>query len=191
MAGAIAFLFGAYPFFAITERTDAQVLVVEGWIDHYATRAAVKEFESGSYERAFTTGGPVQGMGGYTNDYNTSASVGATRLKQYGLPEAKLQMVPSRVMGRDRTYNAALALKTWADENKLPLKKINIVTVDVHARRTRLLFQKALGPGVEVGIIAVPNPDYDSARWWRYSQGVRSVLGECIGYVYARVLFHP
>src|ERR1700747_799558 len=57
-----------YPFLAITHRVDADVLVVEGWIHEYAIRAAVDEFRSGSYERVFTTGGPVEGTGGYTND---------------------------------------------------------------------------------------------------------------------------
>jgi uncharacterized SAM-binding protein YcdF (DUF218 family) len=130
-------------------------------------------------------------MGGYTNDYNTSASVGAGRLKQAGLPAEVVQMVPSRVLSRDRTYSSALALKEWCAENGVSLTGINIVTADVHARRTRLLFQKALGPGVEVGIISIPQPDYDARRWWRYSQGVRVVIGECIAYLYARLFFHP
>ena len=71
------------------------------------------------------------------------------------------------------------------------LHAVNIVTEDVHARRTRLLFQKALGNGVTVGIIAVPNPDYDAKRWWRYSEGVREVVGEVIAYLYARFFFVP
>ena len=42
-----------------------------------------------------------------------------------------------------------------------------------------------------VGIIAVPNPDYDSSRWWRYSEGVKEVVSESVAYLYARFLFHP
>src|SRR5947199_10205193 len=52
---------GAYPFLAITHRVNANILVVEGWINEYAIRAAVKEFQSNHYERVFTTGGPVVG----------------------------------------------------------------------------------------------------------------------------------
>jgi hypothetical protein len=66
-----------------------------------------------------------------------------------------------------------------------------VVKEDAHARRTRLLFPKALGPDVEVGIIAVQTPDYDPKRWWRYSEGVRDVIGESIAYVYARFFFWP
>jgi uncharacterized SAM-binding protein YcdF (DUF218 family) len=189
-AGAV-FLFGVHPFFAITTRVETRLLAVEGWVDLYAIKVAAEEFRGGRYERVFTTGGPLPGLGGYTNDDSTSASLGAGRLRQVGLPPEVVQMVPSRVLARDRTYSSALALKAWCVENKIPLTRINVLTADVHARRTRLLFEKALGPGVEVGIIAVPHPDYDARRWWAYSQGVRVVLGECIAYVYARVFFHP
>jgi hypothetical protein len=35
------------------------------------------------------------------------------------------------------------------------LRLINVITVGVHARRSRVLFEKALGPDVEVGVISV------------------------------------
>ena len=61
----------------------------------------------------------------------------------------------------------------------------------VHARRTRLLFQKALGKDVQVGIIAVANVDYPANRWWHYSQGLKDVVSEFAAYLYARLLFFP
>src|SRR5438105_658698 len=60
-----AFLFRIYPFLAVTHRVDTNVLVVEGWIHEYAIRSAVEEFRSKSYQRVLTTGGPVEGAGGY------------------------------------------------------------------------------------------------------------------------------
>jgi hypothetical protein len=54
-----------------------------------------------------------------------------------------------------------------------------------------LLYEKAFGKNVVVGIISVPNPDYDVRHWWRYSDGVREVLSESVGYVYARLFFYP
>src|SRR6266850_3853531 len=131
---------GLYPFLAITERVDANILVVEGWVNENAIRAAVKEFRSNRYEHVFTTGGPVAGTGGYTNDFMTSASVGADLLKKSGLPDDRLQMVPSRVMDRDRTYASAVALRNWFLDHNMAVSGIDVVTEDVHARRTRLLF---------------------------------------------------
>ena len=112
LAGALIFK-SVYPFLAITHRVNANILVVEGWIHEYAIRAAVKEFQSNQYQRVFTTGGPAVGSGGYINDFYTSASVGADLLKKWGLPDERLQMVPSRVMDRDRTYGSAVALRNW------------------------------------------------------------------------------
>ena len=70
------------PFLAVTHRVDADVLVIKGWVHEYAIRTAISEFQSGHYQRVFTTtGGPGGGMSGYTNDHNTSAGVGAGHLK--------------------------------------------------------------------------------------------------------------
>ena len=170
---------------------DAKFLVVEGWVHEYAIQSGVKEFRTGPYQRVFTTGGPAVGSGGYLNDFQTSASVGAELLEKGGVPHESLQMVPSHVIGRDRTYSSAVALRDSFREHNVQVRSINVLTEAAHARRTRLLFQKAFGKDVAVGIIAVPNPDYDAKYWWRYSEGVREVLGEGIAYLYARVLFHP
>lgn len=185
------FLFCIYPFLAVTHRLDTNILVVEGWIHEYAICSAVKEFQSNHYHRVFTTGGPVEGVGGYINDYNTSASVGAELLKKCGLPSESVQMVPSRVMDRDRTYASAVALRNWFREHDMAVHELNVLTEDVHARRTRLLFQEALGKNIKVGIIAVSNPDYDRKHWWRYSQGIKDVVSEAVAYVYGKLLFYP
>jgi uncharacterized SAM-binding protein YcdF (DUF218 family) len=180
-----------YPFLAITDRVDANILVVEGWIPEYAIRAAVTEFQSNHYRRVFTTGGPVEGTGGYINDFMTSASVGAHLLRKAGVPDQSLQMVPSRVIDRDRTYGSAVALRNWFRDHNMVVSGIDVVTEGVHARRTRLLFQKALGRDVQVGIIAVANVDYPANRWWHYSEGLKDVVSEFAAYLYARLLFFP
>jgi hypothetical protein len=70
-------------------------------------------------------------------------------------------------------------------------KSFNVLTEDAHARRTRLLYEKAFGDGTRVGIISVANPDYEGKHWWSSSQGVREVIGESIAYIYARFFFWP
>jgi hypothetical protein len=180
-----------YPFFAVTHRVATDTLVVEGWIHGYAIQAAVEEFHAGGYQHLFTTGGPVVGNGGYVNDYQTSASVGAGLLKKFGIPSESVQIVPSHVIGRNRTYSSAIALRNWFCEHNINVRSLNVLTEDAHARRTHLLFAKAFGPRVAVGIIAVPNPDYDAKQWWRYSEGVEEVIGQAVAYIYATFFFHP
>ena len=193
LAGVTAFVVvkNVQPFLAPTQREPAKILVVEGWIAEYANRAAAKEFQTGGYEKVFVTGGPVVGVGGYVNDFLTTASVGAELLVKNGLPPARVQMTPSHVSGRDRTYSSALALRDWWRMNGVTATNFNVLTEDVHARRTQLLFQKAFGSGVRVGVVAVPDPDYEPAHWWHYSEGVRQMLGESVAYIYAKFIFSP
>lgn len=179
------------PFLAVTDKVNADMLVVEGWVHPYAIRAGANEFREGSYQRVFATGGPVTGTGGYTSDYVTSAHVGADQLREAGVPAGILEMVPSRVASRDRTYASAVALGDYFRKHGILVRRINVLTESVHARRTRLLYRKALGKEVHVGIIAVPNPDYETDHWWRCSEGVRDVISEGIAYLYARLFFHP
>jgi len=190
MVVVIMFL-NAHAFLAPTQRVDADILVVEGWVHPYAIRASAEEFQNHSYHRIFTTGGPVVGNGGYINDYQTAASVGADLLKKADVPAELIQMVPSHVMGRDRTYSSAIALRDWLREHDMQVRSLNIVTEAAHARRTRLLFEKALGSNVAVGVIAVPSPDFDARRWWRYSEGVEEVVTEGVAYLYAKFFFLP
>jgi len=180
-----------YSFLAITHRVPTRILVVEGWIHPYAAQAAAEEFRSGGYERIFTTGGPVVGKGGYVSDFQTAASVGADLLKKEGIPDDVVRMVPSHVLGRDRTYSSAVALKEWFRDHHLQVGSFNLLTEGAHARRSRLLFQEALGDDISIGVIAVASPDFDARHWWRYSEGVEDIVGEGLGYVYAKFFFYP
>ena len=179
------------PFLAVTERTDSKILVVEGWVHEFAARTAATEFQTGGYQQVFVTGVPVAGSGAYVADSDTEAYVGAGLLKRAGIPDSVMERVPRRKLDRDRTYGSALALKAWFTEHHLAVTRINIVTESAHARRTRRLFQEALGPEIQVGIIAAANPDYDARHWWRYSEGVREILGESLAYLYAVFIFRP
>jgi uncharacterized SAM-binding protein YcdF (DUF218 family) len=191
LLAAILWAENVQPFLGQTSRVETKILVVEGWVQDYAIRAAIEEFRNGHYEKIYTTGGPVAGSGGYSNDFNTSASVGAEALVKAGLPAELVRMVPSHVSGRDRTYSSALALREYFRANGMAVKSFNVLTEDVHARRTRMLFQKAFGADATVGVVSAHDPDYDPAHWWRYSEGVREILGESIAWVYAAFLFHP
>jgi uncharacterized SAM-binding protein YcdF (DUF218 family) len=85
----------------------------------------------------------------------------------------------------------AVSLKRFLHSHGLSQAQVNLITVGPHARRSRLVFEKALGGGAHVGIVAAPVIDYDPRHWWRSSAGFRNVTGEIIAYAYARLLFHP
>ena len=85
-------------------------------------------------------------------------------MRKAGVPDESLQTVPSRMIDWDTTYSAAIALRDWIEKRDPSVQRINVVTEDTHA--TRLLFQKAFGKDVQVGIIAVANVDYPANQWW-------------------------
>ncbi len=179
------------PFLAKNQRVPSDILVMEGWIHPYAVNLSAAEFKQSGCPKIYVTGGPATGMEGETNDWNTYANIGAQALAKAGVAWANIQKVPANETMRDRTYSSAVALRQWFLSRGMTVTNFNIITEDAHARRTCLLFQKAFGPAVTVGVITIPDPDYDPAHWWRYSEGVRVILGETIAYLYAQLLFHP
>jgi hypothetical protein len=190
--GALVFLAARAisPFLAVTDPAPGGVLVLEGWAPDYVMSMAVAEFKRRHYAKFFVTGLPVE-QGGLLIAYTNYAYAGVATLLKLGLSTNDVQAVPCDKILRDRTYNMAVSLKHALREQGLAPAKVNLITVGPHARRSRLLFQKALGKGVTVGVLAAPVIDYDDRHWWRSSQGVRIVIGEVLAYGYARLLFHP
>jgi hypothetical protein len=181
--------FGVYPFLALSERVPSNVFVVECWMPPEAAEA---------------TGKAIVAMGG------ASLVVVACGLKdvadpyvsgRYGSELLVRAMVDSGISpgaiatcffpsaNRDRTYHAALAVRDWLRTRGTQAQALNVVTLGPHARRSRLMFQSALGPEARVGVVALDPKDYDADRWWNSSAGFRSVVGELVAYLYARFLF--
>jgi DUF218 domain len=179
---------GAYPFLAVTIRVPTRVLVVEGWAPDYALQAAIDEFQQGHYETMLVTGGPLE-HGAPLSEYANFAELGRATLLKLGMPTNALQAVPAPLVMRDRTYTSGLSLEQWFKEQHSVPAGINLMTEGAHARRSWLMFEKALGRNVRVGIIAVPPREFDTHHWWRSSQGFRVVTGEALGYFYARFFF--
>ena len=175
-------------FLAVTNREHGDYLVVEGWIHYPCFEQAAQEFRSGNYKKMVTSGArrdmPLKPGG-----KDTYADYAAEQLKDFGMTDDLLQPVPCRVEKRDRTYNSALAVKKWFEDNGIKVNSLDIVSEGPHARRSRLLYQKAFGSDVKIGVIALPNPTYDPEHWWRSSEGVRETIGETVAYIYAKLFF--
>jgi hypothetical protein len=177
---------GAYSFLAINDPVYNGALVVEGWLPDYALQQAITEFKRDHYSKIFVTGGPVE-HGSPLSEYETFAERGAATLLRFGLATNAVQAVPAPKVRVDRTYASAVALKNWLDEHGVTATNFNVVSLGPHSRRSRLLFEKALGNGYRVGVTAVEDEDYDAKRWWQSAEGVRTVIGETIAYCYARL----
>lgn len=180
----------AETFLAVNDPVPDGVLVVEGWSPDYALEAAKAKAQESPNRVLYVVGGPLE-HGAPLSEYKTYAELGAATLLRMGMSQDTVQAVPAPLVRRDRTYAAAVALRNWLREHGDVPKAINLISMGAHARRSRLMFEKAFGSGTPVGVMDIQDRDYDPRHWWKSSQGVRSVLDEMIAYGYARFLFSP
>jgi uncharacterized SAM-binding protein YcdF (DUF218 family) len=179
---------GLCGFLAITSPVGGKFLVVEGWLRPYAYREAAAQFRKGNYQKIIAVA-VLQEDGSIGDDLPEHA--GGEYLISFGVPRDLVVTASSEEVHRDRTFHAAITVKQWLQQHGLQTTSIDVVTVGAHARRSRLLYQKALGSWVEVGVIAVEDPRFDAKHWWRSSEGVRTVIDEFVAYLYARIIFSP
>lgn len=186
IVGAVAFTPG---FLAPTKPLGAPVLVVEGWISDNGLERAISLDATNRYALVISSGQNIE-KGMDISHYNTYAELGASRLVNLGFKGTNLVKVPALPSTKDRTYHSALAVRGYLLTNTT-YRSIDILSDSVHSRRTWLLYQKACAPEIKVGIIANPNEGFSASAWWKTSNGVRIVINEAIGYIYARVVFNP
>jgi hypothetical protein len=178
------------PFLAVSERLKCELLVVEGWIPDYGLDEVRKEFQRGGYRLLVLTGNPII-KGEPLSEFKTFPELTRAILLKQGWPPDRIVAVPSGETHRDRTFGAALALRSWLLDAEPNVRCVNVFSRGSHARRTRLLYEIALRGVADVGIIAGTDLRYDSRSWWKSSEGVRDIIDETIAYLYARFVFRP
>jgi hypothetical protein len=187
LAGLCA-LHGVYRFLAVNDPADARVLVVEGWLGRQELDEAIAAFRKGRYERIVTTGGPLHSWSESSPDL-TYAHKAAAYLKRHGA--VPISAAPSPPTHQDRTYNSAIMVREWARGSGIEIKKIDVVSRGPHTRRSRVLYEAAFGPDVQVGVLAIAPQDYSEARWWRTSTGAREVAEQALGFLWVKLFFSP
>jgi uncharacterized SAM-binding protein YcdF (DUF218 family) len=165
-------------------------MVVEGWIHDFALDEAVALYRTGSYSKIVCTGVPIE-TGSYIQQFKSYSEMTTARLLKLGVAREDIITAIGEEAKQDRTYTAATALRECLIAYNIEEKDIHLVTVGPHGRRSRLLFQMALGDEYRVGLTCLDSMSYDTEHWYRYSEGVRKVLSESVAYIYARFFFHP
>lgn len=175
-------------FLAYHDPVPGEVLIVEGWMPDYAIGEALSEFRRGGYRYIVTTGDPLL-RGAHLAAYNTNAELAAAVLQKMGLSSDSVHAVPSRSVKVDRTFAAATAVRDWLEERGEGVAGVNICSLGMHARRTRYLYQMAMGDSIAVGVIPVIDRSFDPETWWTSSQGVQVTIDETVGWLYAFLWF--
>ena len=176
------------PFLSPTHPSGAKILVVEGWLPDYALDSAAALFRRSSYSRIVVTGGVLE-QGSYLKEYRTYADLGAATLRTIGVPDSQVIAVPAPFSRKDRTYVSARAFAPWIKAQEI--RNFDLCSLGAHSRRSRYLFQKAVGDAIPAGIISLEDAGYNPKKWWASSQGFRTVTGELIAYLYVRLIFRP
>ena len=179
-----------HSFLAPIKPVEGSVLVVVGHFPDYSLKEIKDQFEEGHYKllvtvgKKYTTGHPLA-------QYKSEADRTASSLNAQGILLEKIIPVSITIYPKkDRTYHKALVVKKRLNKVGFTQASIDVVSFDVHARRTWLLFEKVF-PLVNVGVVAISPNEYDTSRWWLSSEGVRNVISESIAYLYARFIFSP
>jgi uncharacterized SAM-binding protein YcdF (DUF218 family) len=180
----------AYSFLAPNETVGAKILVVEGWLGPTELDQAVQIFKTGHYERVVTTGGPILGWPELLI-HTSYAKMAADYLVRHGVPNDVIVVIPAPRSAQDRTFLSAVELRDSAQKFGINLESLDIFSSGMHSRRSRMLFQMALGPKVHVGVLSGRPGDYDPDAWWRSSSGVESMVFQTIGLIWAECCFWP
>ena len=168
----------------------ARTLIVEGWLNRAELRQASAVLRAGRYERVLATGGPIDPEvdAGPWHNYAQRTAAQLRELTGGTLPVIAVETPAS---AQERTYLSAVMVRRWAQQSGTRLGTVDLFSVGVHARRSWLLFRMALGPEVEVGVLAAQPTGFDAKRWWTNSMGAKSTLGEALSLAWTRCCFWP
>jgi uncharacterized SAM-binding protein YcdF (DUF218 family) len=165
-----------------THRSQADILVVEGWIGREGIGAAVEEFERGGYRYMVASGGLTSGF--WEDKPESYAEMAANEMIRLGVPKEKTVVATTENTENHRTFESAVTVwRTLRDAGIKP-KALNVFTFGAHARRSALVFAKVNGDVAKIGVIAWVPQEYQAEQWWHSSERAKEMLEETVGYFY-------
>jgi hypothetical protein len=111
------------------------------------------------------------------NNYNSDAELAKNQLYSLGIDSSKIKTVPGKRARINRTLASALAVRNWLKTANIDIRGINIISLGTHTRRTWMTYNKILNEKYEVGIISLPENNYQNSRLNRVIKTIRETLG--------------
>jgi hypothetical protein len=173
-------------YLAFTQRSPADILVVEGWIGRKGVGAAVDEFKRGDYHYIVCTGGLTTNR--WEDQPASFAELAAAEMIRLGVPKTNILVATAKITESHRTFESAAAVWRTLLEEGINAMALNVFTLGPHARRSALVFSKVNSPGVKIGVIGWVPAEYKDAPWWQSSDRSRELLDETVGYLYELLL---
>ncbi len=111
-------------------------------------------------------------MGAYPNVTDSNI----TTMERLGVPASAIEQlqVPGGVTS---TLDEARALQTYAAQH--PVRRVIVVTNELHSRRAKFILQKVLGK-TQVLMATIPDRKYGIANWWKNEDGIIGCQNEYI-----------
>jgi len=144
--------------------------------EDYRTDYAIDLYQQGLANTLFFTGGICQHHG-----YDHS---------EHGMQLSLARDVPQEALASDSTpvmstYDEAVLLKKYIDENQLPKKSVLVVSDPFHMRRAHWTYERVLGDGIKVLMAPVPFKRLSyKDDWWTDPGAQRYILDEYTKMVY-------
>ena len=171
-----------YGWLAISEPIEnAPCLIVEGWLPDYALQTSAERAKQSDISKVFCTGIPID-RGTLVYSYGNYARYASETLGRMGVPVEKITQVSAPLSRTERSRTMARALRVHLDSTDIPAadRRINLITLGTHARRSRNVFQDGLGESWQVGVVSVPDQESDPDRWFLQSNAAKNVISELI-----------
>lgn len=177
-------------FLSMEKPVKARTMIIEGWIEDYAMKNAIRLYKRDHYKHLIVTGLPLVHFEDFVL-FPSTASAAAAEIRKMGFKDSIYEAVIPKTVFIDRTYNTGVASRMILDKHPDWGKSFNIYSEGVHARRTHLMFERAFGFAYNIGIIADTDHRFDPKHWWHTSIGFRNVSNEFMAWLYVSVFFHP
>lgn len=169
-------------FLSVTNRTSADILVVEGWIGRNGIRAAVDDFWRDHYRYIVATGGLTSGR--WEDRSESYAEMAADEMIRLGIPKERIVVATSENTNNHRTFASAISVQRALLDTGITAESLNVFTLGPHARRSALVFAKVNSHGPKIGVIGWLPPEYKTEAWWNSSDRSRELLEETLAYLY-------
>jgi hypothetical protein len=188
LCGLLLYVWKIHDFLALNSPINGEILVVEGWFPDVPGMAdAANALLHHNYQRVVCVA--VDDPEDAASAHTSNAQRASKRLISLGVNPLLIHVIALKSSEHDRTFHCALAVKSWLEKEHPKVRSIDVFTVGIHARKSLLLYKKAMPEGFSVGIIAAKDSRDFASNWWLSPRGIYLVLRNTVGYLYA--LAHP
>lgn len=121
----------------------------------------------------------VRADGRLEKAWPTYAHSAAAKLVECGVPADRVQAIPTWGRPDSRSWGNAATFGAFAQHTGYTA--VDLISLGVHARRSRNLMRRGCGPSIAVGVISLDDPRCPRHGWWKHWKGWFYVLKEVVG----------